>query len=249
MPTAADPQGLRTFNIEFIGDESCTVVPMISVTAWDQTVTSFTPANAIATPTTVTVVKQNSGIFRVNPAEYDNPFTQKLDLFDQSAPSVAMDASGDFVITWQSDVPDLENPGSVSDIFARLYKTGGTMTFDSNNDGIDDTTIVGVHLADASVPYSSTLPDDDPLKVPDDLYTFRVNVDTANAQAHPSVGMDALGNFTIAWADTGQQESYFNGIYMRQYGADGSPNTTADVMVSPEDTTQRDAPFVVMSQR
>jgi len=94
VPTAADPNGLRTFNIEFIGDTSCTVVPLVTVMAWDETVTSYTPANAISTPTTVSLVKENSAIFRVNPAELDNPFTQKLDLFDQSAPSVAMDAAG-----------------------------------------------------------------------------------------------------------------------------------------------------------
>ena len=116
-----------------------------------------------------------------------------------------------------------------------------------NDDGAAETHIQSVRPVQAYDPYSTTLADDDPLKVADDLYTFRVNVSTANAQANPSVGMDALGNFTIAWSNTGQHVSYFNGIYMRQFASDGSPNTAADVMVSPEDTTVRDNPLVVMS--
>ena len=121
------------------------------------------------------------------------------------------------------------------------------MVVDMNHDGTAETLVQGVRPVDAYAPYSATLPDDDPLKVASDLYTFRVNVYTANAQTNPSVGMDALGNFTIAWTDHGQPVSYFNGIYMRQFSSDGSPNDASDVMVSPEDTTVRDNSSVVMS--
>ena len=240
VPTAADPKGLCTFNIEFTGEAACTIVPLLNVSTWDAT------GAAITTPTTVSVVQQNTGIFRVNPPQLDNPFTQERDVFNQTGPSVAMDAAGDFVVTWEGQVSNYDNPGSVSDIFARQYGTGGSMTI-LGDDGVTQSTVTGVHLVQAYAPYSATLADDDPFKVASDLYTFRANVATANAQIDPSVGMDAAGNFTIAWADTGQPVSYFNGIYMRQFAADGSPDDTADVMVSDEDTTVRDDPYVVTS--
>ena len=41
--------------------------------------------------------------------------------YDQTHPAVAMDADGDFVITWQGEVPDSDNPGSQYDIFASRY--------------------------------------------------------------------------------------------------------------------------------
>ena len=240
VQTAADPNALRTFNIEFTGEAACTIVPLLGVQAWNDSGT------AITTAATVTVVKQDTSIFRINPPQLDNPFTQQRDLFNATVPAVAMDASGNFVVTWQAQVPDYENPGSVSDIFAREYKTGGSMTI-IGDDGVTQTTVTGLHLVQAYTPYSTTLADDDPLKVASDLYTFRVNTHTANAQTNPSVGMDANGNFTIAWTDHGQPVSYFNGIYMRQYAADGSPNTADEVMVSPEDTTDRDNSYTVCS--
>lgn len=73
----------------------------------------------------VKTLKQPSPEFRVNPPEPDDPFTFGPDAVDQINPSVAMDADGDFVIVWQSVVPDSQIPGSVSDIFARRFSPIG----------------------------------------------------------------------------------------------------------------------------
>ena len=42
------------------------------------------------------------------------------------------------------------------------------------------------------------------LQVPGDIYTFRVNTNTTNAQDQPSVAMDQCGNFVVTWVGTGQ---------------------------------------------
>ncbi len=354
VKTAADPKGLCTFDIEFTGDCAYTDVPTIKVTAWIDT----DPSQAHPyTDTVVTTIKQNSGIFRVNPEEYDDPFTQTPDFFNQTSPSVAMDADGDFVITWASDVPDFENEGSVSDIFARMYTpaavvqdvqlieitptdinatslagtftlttdkgttaaitfnsadlattagavrsalvslgygsdmtvavtqngssydvtvawgnndskesmslvsytagtlaatatatfTSGNMVVNNNHDSSPETAIQSVRPVKAPAPYSTFLDDGDPLKVADDVYTFRVNVDTANAQGNPSAAMDDAGDFTITWSDSGQTVSFFNNICMRMYNKTGVALTTTDVQVSNETTDTNDNSYVTMS--
>ncbi len=84
-------------------------------------------SGAVLTPPagSVKTLKQPSPEFRVNPPEPDDPFTFGPDAVDQINPSVAMDADGDFVIVWQSVVPDSQIPGSVSDIFARRFSPIG----------------------------------------------------------------------------------------------------------------------------
>ena len=69
----------------------------------------------------VRTLKEPSPEFRVNPEEVDNPFTPLPDFYQQNNPAVAMDADGDFVIVWQSEVPDSVTPGSKTDIFARRF--------------------------------------------------------------------------------------------------------------------------------
>lgn len=73
----------------------------------------------------VKTLKEPSPEFRVNPPEPDDPFTFGPDAVDQINPAVAMDADGDFVIVWESVVPDSQNPGSVKDIFARRFSPIG----------------------------------------------------------------------------------------------------------------------------
>jgi hypothetical protein len=49
---------------------------------------------------------------------------------------------------------------------------------------------------------------------------FRVNTTTAGDQVNPTVAMDALGNFVIAWASNGQDGSGW-GIYAKHYNVTG----------------------------
>ncbi len=187
------------FDITFTGDGGLNQQPLMSVV--DQSGTAISGAS-------VRIIKQSSDAFRVNDPEYVNTLSNRPDVYDQTVPQVAMDADGDFVITWQGAVPDSVNPGSVSDIFARRFSpegwiTGSNPSFeaDMNHDGQPDTYI------------QSVMPLGD---------QFQVNTLTTNAQTLPSVGMDANGDFTIAWETGGQQLSFFNQIEAQRYDRNGN---------------------------
>src|SRR5205814_2644888 len=49
---------------------------------------------------------------------------------------------------------------------------------------------------------------------------FRVNTYTTNIQTYPAVGMDAVGDFAVAWDSLGQDGSG-DGAYAQRYGATG----------------------------
>lgn len=95
---------------------------------------------------------------------------------DQSQPSVAMDAAGDFVISWQSDSQD----GSAIGVYAQRYNAAGVA---QGNE-------------------------------------FRVNTFTTNSQENPSVAMDAVGEFVIAWESSGQDGHHY-GVFAQRYNAAG----------------------------
>jgi hypothetical protein len=94
----------------------------------------------------------------------------------QAYASVAMDADGDFVVTWASYGQDLSNFG----IYARRYNAAG------------------VALGNE----------------------FRVNTHGTNAQLYPMIGMDDLGGFVISWSSSGQDLSGY-GVYAQRYNAAG----------------------------
>ncbi len=80
----------------------------------------------------------------------------------------------------------------------------------------------------------------------EDLYTIQVNQDMTNAQYSPTVGMDADGNFVIAWANGGQDLSYFNGIRAQWFDRHGN-RIENEVNVNDEITAINIEPYVVMS--
>ena len=79
-----------------------------------------------------------------------------------------------------------------------------------------------------------------------DQYTFRVNTFTTNAQFQPAVGMDEAGNFVIAWANLGQDLSYFNGIVAQRFDRHGNP-LGGEWLVNAEDTSIHYDPYVGLS--
>lgn len=97
---------------------------------------------------------------------------------DQINSSVAMDATGEFVVTWTS----IANTVGTTGIFARMFQAGGT-------------------------PVGSE---------------FKVNSYTTGAQDHSAVAMDATGNFVVSWdASSGDGNGY--GIFARRFNASGTP--------------------------
>jgi hypothetical protein len=90
----------------------------------------------------------------------------------QSGPTVAIDATGDFLITWTSQGQD----GSGTGVYARRFNAAGTRLGGE----------------------------------------FRVNTATANDQLADGIGMDAAGNFVIAW-DSLNQDGSGAGVYSQRF--------------------------------
>lgn len=155
--------------------------------------------------------------------------------FNEDQPSVAMDADGDFVITWTG--------GSGNDIYAaRFDKAVQNPTVTST---VVNTTTTGnqqlstVAMAqDGSyvVVWTSNGQDGSG----DDIYgqrfdasgatigaEFRINVETNSNQRNPSVSMDQSGNFVVAWASENQDTSQY-GIYYRRFDSTGQALDATD---------------------
>jgi hypothetical protein len=115
---------LTEFDITFVGSSGKQDHPLLEISSArnDQGQTVSVPSNAVVTR------KEPSNEFRVNPEEFDDPTTSGPDAYNQTNPSVAMDADGDFVIVWESEVPNSQNFGSVSDVFARRFSPFGKTT-------------------------------------------------------------------------------------------------------------------------
>ncbi|MCG2682221.1 MAG: S1 family peptidase, partial [Planctomycetales bacterium] len=259
VKTADDPLGLRTFDITFIGDAGKKDHPPLVIEAGsvlDENGTALTTEDILAA-----TMKEPTAEFRVNPEEPDNPFTPLPDKFAQTAPAVAMDADGSFIIVWQGQVPDGENYGTVTDVFARRFQPVGIVDpgdpvlglsiwkADMNYDGVVDDLdpqIQGVRPVETPIPYTFLVPD--AYQVPGDVYTFRVNTITANAQGNPHAAMDSKGNFAISWSDSGQPISFFNNIMARRFSHDGTPLEAVEVRVNAVDTDVHDNSFVAMSE-
>jgi len=179
------------------------------------------------------------GEFRVNPSVSDR-YTTK------SSPSVGRNATGDFLIAWQSGY----------DIYARRYDADGTplggefqvsslfplYPKQAPSCGIDE----GGNFV---IAWATYFPDEGGHDVYARRYNasgtpigeeFRVNTYTNGNQWYPSVGIDSAGNFIIVW----EWEEYVIGrcqiIYGQRYLADGTPlgeefwveSTTFDIKAS-----------------
>jgi len=150
----------------------------------------------------------------------------------QIDPDVALDADGDFIITWLSG-------GSRNGIFAQRYDSNGiaqgsefqvntgTNGFQSpavatdsggdfivvwtgGQDGSSDGIFAQRFTADGS-PNGSE---------------FQVNTYTTNSQVRPAVAMDADGDFVVTWESYLQEGTGYydqSGIYAQRYNPDGSP--------------------------
>jgi subtilisin-like proprotein convertase family protein len=108
---------LTEFDITFVGSAGKQDHPQLVVTdARDDQGSAVTiPAGTVETR------KEPSNEFRVNPEEEDG------EELNQTYATVAMDADGDFVIAWQSEVSSTDNYGSVTDVYARRFSPFGTV--------------------------------------------------------------------------------------------------------------------------
>jgi hypothetical protein len=147
---------------------------------------------------------------------------------NQYAPAVAMDATGNFVVVWQSFGQDGGNYG----IFGQRYDQagvpqGGEFQVNSYTTGIQGTPAVTVDAAgNFVVVWASDAQDGDGRGIFGQRYDaagvprgaeFRVNTYTTNGQRGPVVAMDGVGNFVVVWESQTQDGSDY-GVFGQRFG-------------------------------
>jgi hypothetical protein len=157
--------------------------------------------------------------FRVNSYTTEN----------QKEPSIASDASGNFVVVWESRFQDGDGYG----VFGQRFDSGGRALggeFRVNSHTSRDQ-IIPSAASDAAGNFVVVWESDDRdgsgifgqrydragLAQGDE---FRVNSYTTGTQSHPSVASDTSGNFVVVWHGSGEGEAYF-GIFGQRYDSAG----------------------------
>ena len=181
---------------------------------------------------------------------------------NQSFPSIAMDADGDFVIAWESNLQD----GSKQGVYAQRYNADGTTAgdeFQVNTETTGGQLSPGIAVdadGDFVIVWVSENQDGSNKGVYAQRYNadgttagseFKVNIHTAKAQTSPSIAMDADGDFVITWESKGQDvkgdpDGY--GIYAQRYKADGSKAgaTDNDILVNTKTDNQQESSSIAM---
>ncbi len=149
-----------------------------------------------------------------------------------AAPSVAMDADGDFVIVW----PSYQTDGSSLGVRARRYDAGGVpqggeFRVNTYTTGAQwDSSVAMSDDGDFVVAWTSNVQDGSVYGVFAQRFDaggtrqgseFRVNSYTTGDQSQPSVAIDADGDFVVAWAGAGP--GYDDEIWGRRFLASGQP--------------------------
>jgi len=149
----------------------------------------------------------------------------------QGQPTVSMDASGNFVVVWESQGQD----GSGYGAYMQRYNSSGVAQGGEvrvNTVTANDQAEPYVNLASGGsfvIAWASTSQDGDGIGVYAKRYNasgvaqgseFRVNTFTSGDQTNPSVATDSTGNFVIIWESQGQDGSG-KGIYGQRYNSSG----------------------------
>ncbi len=216
------------FDVTFTGVSGKKDHPLMVVTqAFDDFGNNLLPSPQLQ----VRTLKEPSPEFRVNPEEPDDPFTPGPDVFYQRNSSVAMDADGDFVIVWESDVSNSLVFSSFSDIFGRRFKPIGNVP-PAQIDFVQGVSLLAIPPSESASGI--------------DAFTFRVNDTVTNPQFQPAVAMDEAGNFVVAWANGAQDISFFNGIRAQRFNRHGE-RLGPEFLVNTEETAIQLEPAVAMS--
>jgi hypothetical protein len=156
--------------------------------------------------------------------------------YSQQFSQVAMDASGNFAVVWQSDQQD----GSAWGLYGQRFNAAGQRQggeFQVNSYTTDKQTNPQIAMdadGDFMVAWQSMGADGSgygiyarsysPAGVAKQSSDFRVNKTTANWQYEPSISASQDGKFVVAWAslqnDDPQVSDY--GVFAHIYNADGS---------------------------
>jgi len=216
-----------TFDITFVRSAGLTVHDLILTSATDEFGTEYVTyqkqagAKSKSEVIGVDTVKQSSEAFRVNAPEENDPMSIVPLVTNQMNPSVAMDADGDFVITWQSESAVLNNR-TVTDIYARQFSPQGIVAESKINFYNDGYTTKRYYGGEENKAVQSIRPVGD---------QFKVNTNGGFYATAPSIGMDADGNYIIAWTTSSKSLSDGNTVYAKRYDR-YSNALTDDVKVS-----------------
>ncbi len=168
----------------------------------------------------------------------------------QQYSSVAMDASGDFVVAWSSYAQD----GSGFGVYAQRYNAAGVAQggeFQVNTTTLSNQVYSTVAIdtdGDFVITWSSDGQDNSGYGVYARRYNpagvaqgeeFKVNTYTTGTQQYSSVAMDASGDFVVAWSSYGQDGSG-DGVYAQRYRGQSAP-TVANAIADRSAT--EDSPF------
>ena len=155
---------------------------------------------------------------------------------DQKNPALGMDAAGDFVIVWQS------SDGDANGIYAQRYNASGVaqgseFRVNTYTTSVQSTPAIAMDdNGDFVITWRSNGQDGSGYGVYGQAYTaagvaqgseFRVNSYTTSNQISPSVGMDAHGNYIVAWE--GQRGGDVSGVAM---GVFTSPFVSAPTLTN-----------------
>ena len=150
---------------------------------------------------------------------------------NQSNPSIALDADGDFVIAWESSGQD----GAGDGIYAQRYTANGIAAgseflVNTFTTGSQSNPSIALNAdGDFVIAWESSGQDGAGDGIYAQRYTangiaagseFLVNTFTTSNQSNPSIALDADGDFVIAWESNGQ-DGDSEGIYAQRYTADG----------------------------
>jgi hypothetical protein len=154
----------------------------------------------------------------------------------QAFSAITSDASGNFVVVWESDGQDGPT-GTSRGVFGQRYASSGTPlgpefrvnTYTTESQGLPSIAadgsgnfvvvwrsegqdgsshgVFGQRYANSGTPLGSE---------------FRVNTFTTGEQRFPSVAADTAGNFVAVWRSAGQDLSSF-GIFGQRYASSGVP--------------------------
>ncbi|MDZ4686036.1 MAG: cadherin domain-containing protein [Planctomycetaceae bacterium] len=156
--------------------------------------------------------------------------TNAQQTYAESPQSVAMDAEGNFVVTWTSYVQDGDRFG----VYAQRYNAAGVaqgseFRVNTYTTGSQQFSTVAMDAdGDFVITWSSIGQDGNSFGVYAQRYNaagvaqgseFQVNTYTVAFQRFSTVAMDADGNFVITWSSNGQSGLY--GIYAQRYDAGG----------------------------
>jgi len=153
----------------------------------------------------------------------------------QTKSSIGMDNYSNFLVAWESHGGQ---DGDGIGVFGQMYTSSGTNSgseFQVNSTTAGDQTNPSVAMSwngRAVVVWESSTAGNLSTY---DIYArrvnlngspageeFRVNTTTESYQGRPSVAMDAIGNFVVAWDSQGQDGS-FGGVYARKFDYNGNP--------------------------